>query len=260
MLERGCRNNAAPFFGDNMEQTKFKLSYESSENDILRYPVIIVAAGSSLRMKGVNKQLAELDGIPVIVRTLRAFEESPFISRIILVSREEDIPRLQALADEYSITRLTDIVAGGCDRHSSVMSGFSRLSSDEEKVLIHDGARPLVNDFVIGNVTAALANEAAVICAVAINDTVKRADENGFVGETVDRTRLYSVQTPQGVSVGEYKAACLTVQDASLLTDDAALMEAAGHKVRIVEGDTKNIKITTQKDLKLALLYLKEDI
>lgn len=258
---RGVAYPRHPFvFGDKMEKTKFRLSYDTSAVETVRYPVIVVAAGSSSRMQGVNKQLAELDGIPVIIRTLRVFDESPFISRIILVTREEDIPLLQRLVDEYSVSRLTDIVAGGSDRHSSVMCGLSRLAPDEEKVLIHDGARPLVNDFVIGNVTAALANEAAVICAVPICDTVKRADENGFVGETVDRTRLYSVQTPQGVSVPEYRAACETVADAALLTDDAALMEAAGHKVRIVEGDVKNIKITAQKDLKLALLYLKEDL
>ena len=167
---------------------------------------------------------------------------------------------MQGLAEEYSITSLTDIVAGGADRHGSVMNGLARLADDEKKVLIHDGARPFINDFVIGNVCAALANEAAVICAVPICDTVKRADENGFVGETVDRTRLYAVQTPQGISVPEYMSACEVVADAGLLTDDAALMEAAGHKVKIVEGNAKNIKITTQKDIKLALLYLKEDL
>lgn len=243
-----------------MEQTKFKLCYDTCAADAEKYPVIIVAAGSSSRMQGVNKQLAELDGVPVIIKSLRAFDHSPFISRIILVTREEDIQLLQRLADEYSIENLTDIVAGGADRHSSVMCGMSRLAADEDKVLIHDGARPLVNDFVIGNVTAALANEAAVICAVPIADTIKRADENGFVNETVDRTRLYAVQTPQGVSVTEYRSACEKISDTHLLTDDAAFMEAAGYRVRIVEGDTKNIKITTQKDLTLALLYLKEDL
>lgn len=252
--------DAAPFcFGDIMEQTKLKFTYESSE-EMVRYPVIVVAAGSSSRMQGVNKQLVELRDIPVIIRTLRAFDESPFISRIILVTRNEDIPMMQRLAEEYAVSRLTDIVAGGCDRHASVMAGLVRLSADEEKVLIHDGARPLINDFVIGNVCAALANEAAVICAVTISDTVKRADESGYVSETVDRTRLYAVQTPQGISVPDYKKACETIEDVAVFTDDAALMEAAGHKVRIVEGDAKNIKITTQKDIKLANLYLEEDL
>ena len=243
-----------------MEQTKFKLKYETCGEELQQYPVIVVAAGSSSRMQGVNKQLAEINGIPVIVHTLKVFDQSPFISRIILVTKQEDIPLLQRITDEYDIKKLTDIAAGGKDRHSSVKNGLSRLTAEETKVLIHDGARPLVSNFVIGNVTAALANENAVICAVPICDTVKRADENLFVSETVDRNRLYAVQTPQGISVPQYLAACKTVSGAELFTDDAALMEAAGEKVKIVEGDSKNIKITTQKDLILAKLYLEENV
>ena len=240
-----------------MEKIAFKLCYESSE-ETARYPVIVVAAGSSSRMQGVNKQLALLEGVPVIVRTLKAFDNCPFISRIILVTRSEDIPVMQSLAEQYGISSLTDITEGGENRHESVKNGFLRLAENEERVLIHDGARPLVTDLVIGNVTAALANEKAVICAVPIHDTVKRADENGYVKDTLDRTSLFAVQTPQGVAVKEYLEACQSVEGASLLTDDAALMEAAGYRVRIVNGDRKNIKITTKGDLETARVYLED--
>lgn len=240
-----------------MEAIKPILDYKICEEKGKGLPVIVVAAGSSTRMKGVNKQLLPLAGIPVIVRTLLALERSPFVSRIILVTRQEDIPEMQRLCEKYMIHKLTDLVKGGNDRHESVLCGFARLSGDENKVLIHDGARPLVTDFVIGNVTAALQNNDAVVCGVKISDTVKRADENGIVTGTVNRDGLYAVQTPQGVSVQAYKAAAEKLNDTACFTDDAAFMEAAGYQVKIVQGSCRNIKITTPEDISLAELYIK---
>ena len=238
-----------------MLQTELKLSYNTSES-VQQVPVIVVAAGSSSRMNGINKQLFELKGIPVIIRTLKKFDDSPFISDIILVTRKEDILKLQVITEQYGIKKLTDIVSGGENRHASVMNGLSCIKQGVEKVLIHDGARPFVNNYIIGNVTAALQNAKAVICGVPISDTVKRSDSNRYVCGTVDRTNLYLSQTPQGIYIAEYKEACETLENVDLYTDDAALMEAAGYKVQIVAGDRKNIKITTADDLELAECYL----
>lgn len=241
-----------------MEQVKVRLKYEICGEETA-FPVIVVAAGASRRMGGVNKQLLPLGGVPVIIRTLRRFDRSAFVSRIILVAREEDLLTIQHLAAEYEISRLTDLVAGGADRHASVLNGFARLRPDEEKVLIHDGARPLVSDFVIGNVAQALSCCDAVICGLPVTDTVKRVGENGTVRETVDRTGLYTVQTPQGVSVPRYREICGQLPDASAFTDDAGLFEAAGVPVTVVAGSPRNIKITTPEDIVLAQLYLREE-
>ncbi len=241
-----------------MEITAPKILFSKAETESSGLPVIIVAAGSSSRMGGVNKQLLELGGVPVIIRTLLAFERSPHISRIILVTRQEDLLSVQRLCEEYPLGKLTDITVGGSDRHASVLCGMARLREDETKVLIHDGARPLVDNRVIGNVTAGLQNHAAVICGVAVRDTVKRVDASGLVNETVDREGLYLVQTPQGVDVPLYRAACEQVRDAHLLTDDAALMESAGHTVQMVPGSYRNIKITTPEDVERALCYEEE--
>ena len=241
-----------------MIKTEFKLEYETTQNYNETLPVIVVAAGNSTRMKGTNKQLLELDGEPLIIHTLKVFENSPFISKIILVTRQEDILLLEQLCEEYSIKKITDIVSGGCDRFSSVQNGFERLSAKDNKALIHDGARPFIDNFIIGNVCAALQNSDAVICAVPIKDTVKRSDKDGFVIETPKRDELYSVQTPQGVNVSLYKKAASLIEDTSLITDDASVMEKAGHKVKIVLGSYNNIKITTPEDIAFAKFLIGE--
>ena len=224
-----------------------------------RLPVIVVAAGSSARMGGVNKQLLTIGSVPVIIRTLTAFEKSAHISRMILVTRAQDLATVQRLCDEYALSKLTDITAGGENRHASVLCGLARLKPDEDKVLIHDGARPFVDHRIIGNVTAALQNHEAVVCGVPVRDTVKRTDASGKVCETVDRDGLWLVQTPQGVLVPAYRKACEQVSDAALLTDDAAVMEAAGYSVQMVSGSFRNIKITTPEDLTRAARYGEEE-
>ena len=242
-----------------MIKTEFKLEYKSEQSYEDKMPVIIVAAGNSSRMKGTNKQLLELCGIPVIVRTLNVFEKSPLISKIILVTRKEDVLLMQGLCEEYNISKVSDITEGGKDRFSSVLNGFERLSVSDKKVLIHDGARPLVDNQIIGNVCAALQNCDAVVCAVKVKDTVKRVDEKGYVIETPERDSLYAVQTPQGVDVSLYKSAAEKISDTATVTDDAFVMENAGHRVKIVSGSYSNIKITTPDDVTLAKLFIGEE-
>ncbi len=242
-----------------MSKTEFKLQYETLSQSVnCGVPVIIAAGGSSLRMKGTDKQFAELVGIPVLARTLLKFEECPRISRIIIVTKSDSILPVQELCHKYLITKVSDILEGGSNRHESVMNGFSRLSPDEEKVLIHDGARPLVTDKIICEVIEALANFDAAVCTIPVNDTVKLVNTDGIIDKTLDRSLIHLAQTPQGVDVLKYKDACKKV-DATLLTDDSAVMEAAGYTVKYTKGNKTNIKITTKEDIPLAEFYLKEN-
>ena len=241
-------------------KTETVLKYEVSETPKDGIPAIIVAAGSFTRMEGVNKQLAEISGIPVIIRTLMAFENSRFVSSIILVVRADDVFRVQLLTEKYGITKLTDIVCGGNCRQESVIKGLSRVSSEAEKVLIHDGARPLVDGDTIERVAKGLDGFSAVTCAVPIVDTVKRVDGEGQVIETLNRDGLVSVQTPQGVRIGDYKSALENTEDLSAFTDDMSIMEKAGFKVLTVMGNRDNIKITTRRDISFAESLLEDKI
>lgn len=238
-----------------MYKTEFELKYELCNNDTEGMPVIVVAAGSSSRMQGTNKQFLELGGIPVIIKTLMRFEKSPEIKNIILVVRDEDLFNMQLLTEKYQITKLTDIVCGGKTRQESVLKGFNRVSEDDECVLIHDGARPLVDERIISDVAQALKKHSAVTCAVKVKDTVKQIDQNGKVVKTLDRDALVAVQTPQGVNVADYLTAVNKAGDVSIFTDDTSLMEAAGFEVYTVEGSYKNIKITTPEDIEVARAF-----
>ena len=244
-------------WGIKMIETKPKVEF-SVMPECNCLPVIIVAAGGSTRMGGVNKQFIEITGVPVIARTLLKFQHSDAVSKIILVTRKEDIPSLQLICEKYGISKLTDIVAGGENRQASVKNGLSRLSPCDESVLIHDGARPLVEDSTIRAVADALLKYDAVTCAVKVKDTIKQISPDCKIEKTLDRASLVAVQTPQGVKVQPYLEALEKTEDISLFTDDTSIMEAAGFSAYTVEGSYKNIKITTPEDIALAEIYLKE--
>lgn len=238
-----------------MEKTKFKLEFSLNEKCENGIPVIIVAAGSSTRMGGINKQTAQICGVPVIARTLMNFNASANISEITLVVRDEDIMSMQILVEKYSIDKLTDIVAGGSNRQESVLNGLKRIK-EAENILIHDGARPLTDKAIIAAVADALEKYSAVTCAVPLKDTVKQIDKNGKVVATPNRSELVAVQTPQGVRINDYLKAIESAGDLSSFTDDMSIMEAAGFEAYTVAGSYKNIKITTPEDLKLAEYFL----
>ena len=240
-----------------MTETKPKIEFSVSESR-KKIPVIVVAAGSFVRMNGTNKQLACISGIPVIIRTLLAFQNSDCISNIILVVRPDDIFQLQLLTEKYGISKLSDIVCGGSTRQDSVLKGLARIT-DEESFLIHDGARPLVDSEIIRAVADGLDRHPAVTCAVKVKDTVKQIDENGRVLATLPRESLVAVQTPQGVKTAEYRLAVEKAGDVSAFTDDMSVMEAAGYPVHTVAGSYKNLKITTPEDIAAAESYLKEE-
>ncbi|MBR4911113.1 MAG: 2-C-methyl-D-erythritol 4-phosphate cytidylyltransferase [Clostridia bacterium] len=240
-----------------MNITSPKLSFSILKENRSGLPVIIVAAGSSSRMGGEDKQLISISGIPVIARTMLAFERSADISKIILVTRRESIPKMQLLAEKYMISKLTDIVEGGDTRQQSVMCGIARLGADDKKVLVSDGARPFVTGRMIKDCVCALDSHDGCLCAVKVNDTVKEVID-GAVRSTVDRSRLYLAQTPQGITVSLYKKAAVNT-DISVFTDDVSVLESVGADVIAVEGDVRNIKITTPSDIALAEIYVKEN-
>lgn len=216
---------------------------------------IIVAAGSSSRM-GVPKQFIDLMGVPVIARTLKKFENSNSISKIVLVAREDDVLKFQTLIREYMINKVTDIVVGGNSRAQSVKNGLSVLDENDKYVLIHDGARPLVTEKIIEDVVCAVAKHTVAACGVKVKDTIKQCDENGFAIYTPVRDTLYAVQTPQGVVTSEYIKALNSFDNIDSFTDDLSVMEAVGYKPYITQGDYKNIKITTPDDVVTATGFL----
>ena len=239
-----------------MKTLEYSLCFTENTVSDIAVPAVIVAAGSSTRMKGINKPFASACGIPVIARTLLAFERSPYISGIVLVTKPDFVPDMQKICEEYMISKVTDIVAGGENRAASVLCGIKRLKN-AQKALIHDGARPLVSQALIERVCKEIANEKCVICGVKVKDTIKKVGENGYVKETYNRDELFCVQTPQGVDVEEYLP-LLEGQSVAAFTDDASVFEAAGVPVKTVEGEYTNIKITTPEDIALAQYYISE--
>lgn len=236
-------------------KTAFCLEYKEVETTGSA-AAIIVAAGSSNRMQGINKIFAGLLGVPTIARTLRAFEKNEIINKIIIVTRAEDINKMQLISENYLITKVTDIVAGGEDRFSSVMNGIKMLDEKDKLVLIHDGARPLVSSRLINEVYAATDKFGAATCAVPLKDTVKFVSSEGFAESTPDRSRLRAVQTPQGFKKDLFLE-CVKNSNRTDFTDECSMIEAAGKRVYITEGDYNNIKITTPEDLIFAEAILK---
>ncbi len=232
--------------------TKTKLQYNVCQKSEDAIPVIIVAAGTSSRMNGINKQFMPILGVPVIARTLMAFEKCQDISKIIIVTSRDSVLDMQLICEKYMITKLSDVVIGGDNRHQSVMCGINVLDKNDLQVLVHDGARPFVDTAVISEVAHSLNAYDAALCVSKINDTVKKINPDGKVIATVDRSMLYSAQTPQGVNVKEYLLACESVKDADAFTDDTSIMETAGYNVKAIIGSSKNIKITTPEDIAIA--------
>lgn len=235
-----------------LEKVKLEYSYLKKQDDTA---VIIVAAGSGSRMQGINKIFLPILNTPVIVRTVSAFEKAGF-NNIIIVTKAEDILKMQNLLEEYNVCGVTDIVAGGKTRGESVLNGIEKIKN-KKYVLIHDGARPLVKPELIVKVRNALEENTAAALAVKVTDTIKKINSLGQIYTTIDREELLAMQTPQGFLLESYKKALKTV-DVNSVTDDCSIMEQAGFTVYPVLSDKENIKITTKEDIFLAEAILKE--
>lgn len=211
---------------------------------------IIVAAGSATRMGGTDKITAQLGGMPVICRTLEAFDHAPQVDEIIVVARPEQLDTICALSAAYPKVRL--VVPGGADRMQSVMNGLREISPQTALVAVHDGARPLVSDEIIANTIAKAAKFGAAAPAIAVKDTIK-VSSTGAVEATPDRKTLHAVQTPQVFDADLLRGALASAQKNGLpLTDDCSAVEALGMPVQLTDGSEENLKITIPLDLVLA--------
>jgi len=223
-----------------------------------RCGAVIVAAGSATRMQGIDKIQTPLGGVPVITRTVRAFQECDAIAEIVIVTRPDLILTVTDLCK--GMDKVTAVVAGGKTRQESVWQGLNALSKACKLAAIQDGARPLVAWQLIDRVVRAANTYGAAAPAIPVKDTIKVV-EGRMVERTPDRSKLYAVQTPQVFDFDLLRGALEKAErDGLSVTDDCSAVESFGMKVKIVEGDERNLKITTPLDLKIAELFLEESL
>ncbi|MBR5126636.1 MAG: 2-C-methyl-D-erythritol 4-phosphate cytidylyltransferase [Oscillospiraceae bacterium] len=217
---------------------------------------VIVAAGSASRMGGIDKVMANLGGEPMIVRTVRTFQNCDAVSEIVVVTREDLILPITGLCKDCP--KVKAVVCGGKSRQESVHLGLNALSDKVKLVAIHDGARPLVTWQLIDRAIRAGNSYGAAAPAVPVKDTIKVV-EGRIVKNTPDRATLFAVQTPQVFDFDLLRAALKKAEaDGAAVTDDCSAVERMGMSVKIVEGDERNLKVTTPMDLKIAELLLEE--
>ena len=227
----------------------------------VRCSALVVAAGSARRMEGIDKVLAPLGELPVLVHTLYAFQDCPLIDQVVVVTREDLLLEVGRLCQDFALHKVTKVVVGGRERIHSVQAGLRELPPDAPLIAIHDGARPLVSQRVLEETIRRAAATGAAAPALPVTDTIKRGEE-GRIVETVDRSTLFAVQTPQVFEEGLIRAAIQgALQAGELLTDDCAAVERLGMPVALTEGSRENIKITTPFDLVLgeAILQAREE-
>lgn len=220
---------------------------------------IIAAAGSGARMRGAcaDKQFLMLGDIPVLGRTLSAFEEAQTIDEIIVVTREESILPVSRLVRSMGFAKISGIVRGADTRQQSIAEGLRHLCDECEYIAIHDGARPLVDREDIERVCRAAYEDGAAAVGVRVKDTLKLVDKAGYIQRTADRSQVWAVQTPQVFALSLYRAALAEAMRAGAdYTDDCQLVERRGGRVRMVEGSYRNIKITTPEDVAYARYLL----
>ena len=218
--------------------------------------VVIVAAGSASRMGGIDKVMAPLAGEPMIARTVRAFQECDAVKKIVVVTREDLILPITGLCSGMS--KVKAVVAGGSSRQESVHLGLNALSGEVQLAAVHDGARPLVSWQMIDRVIRAANTYGAAAPAIPVKDTIKVV-KGGVVEQTPDRSTLFAVQTPQVFDFDLLRGALKKAEQEQLqVTDDCSAVEQMGMRVKIVEGDERNLKVTTPLDLKIAQMLLEE--
>jgi 2-C-methyl-D-erythritol 4-phosphate cytidylyltransferase len=222
---------------------------------------LIPAAGMGKRMGAtINKQYLQLKGLPIVARTIAVFETSPLIESIYLVIPEDEIPYCRKhVVEACGFKKISAIVPGGKERQNSVMNALKAMRervSDDDVVLIHDGVRPMVTEKILRESIITARSHDGALVAVPVKDTIKSVHD-GIVFDTPPRESLWQAQTPQTFRFGKILAAYLSAEaDGFTGTDDASLIERTGGKVHIIQGDYRNIKITTPEDLILAEAFL----
>ena len=227
---------------------------------------IVLAAGSGSRMKSkTKKQFMEIKGKPVIWYSLFEFEKSR-VDEIILVTGKEDIDYCKKeIVEKYNLKKIKNVVAGGSERYESVYNGLKEVTGNI--VLIHDGARPLINNEIIERSIEGPIKSAACVVGVPVKDTIKRANKEGYIIDTPNRSELWITQTPQSFKTDLVKMAYKKMKEelekgntTLNITDDAMVVEEfTTNQVRFVQGDYKNIKVTTPEDIDIAELFIELD-
>lgn len=227
---------------------------------------IVLAAGSGSRMKSkTKKQFMEIKGKPVIWYSLFEFEKSR-VDEIILVTGKEDIDYCKKeIVEKYNLKKIKNVVAGGSERYESVYNGLKEVTGNI--VLIHDGARPLINNVIIERSIEGTIKSDACVVGVPVKDTIKRANKEGYIIDTPNRSELWITQTPQSFKTDLVKMAYKKMKEelekgnTNLnITDDAMVVEEfTTNQVRFVQGDYKNIKVTTPEDIDIAELFIELD-
>ena len=227
---------------------------------------IVLAAGSVSRMKSkTKKQFMEIKGKPVIWYSLFEFEKSR-VDEIILVTGKEDIDYCKKeIVEKYNLKKIKNVVAGGSERYESVYNGLKEVTGNI--VLIHDGARPLINNEIIERSIEGTIKSDACVVGVPVKDTIKRANKEGYIIDTPNRSELWITQTPQSFKTDLVKMAYKKMKEelekgntTLNITDDAMVVEEfTTNQVRFVQGDYKNIKVTTPEDIDIAKLFIELD-
>lgn len=218
----------------------------------MKISAVITAGGTSSRFGKTNKLLEKINGKEIIKYTVDAFKNSNVDE--IIISTNSSI--INILTDFFKSYENVKIVQGGNSRQASVFNGLKATNCDY--VLIHDGARPMITPEIINKTIATVVEKKAVSLMTKTVDTIKEVDENGKIIRTIDRSKLYNTQTPQAFEYNLIKMAHDKLQDQNF-TDDAGMVEFLGKDVYIVDGDYKNIKVTTKSDLALAEIYLTQN-
>jgi 2-C-methyl-D-erythritol 4-phosphate cytidylyltransferase len=215
---------------------------------------IIVAGGTSRRMKGPNKLFTSLRGKPVLAWSVDTCEGFNSVQQIVLVLNDRDLAQGQKLRRQRGWARVT-VCSGGGRRQDSVKAGLRQLK-DCDWIMIHDGARPFLTADLIEDGLKIVGETGAAAAAVPVKDTIKLSDSRSLIRETIERSQLWAAQTPQIFSLDIITRAYgnLTAE----ITDDSAAVEQLGYKVKLYMGDYRNIKITTPEDLKLARIIARE--
>lgn len=224
-----------------------------------KYTAIVLAAGSGKRMNSkVHKQYLIIQDRPVLYYSLKAFEDSAVDEIVLVVGKGEEKFCRKEIVDKYGISKVKAIVEGGKERYHSVFEGLKQ-TSDADYVLIHDGARPFVNQDIIRRCMQEVQKYQACVVGMPVKDTIKIADEEGYAKQTPDRKNVWMIQTPQTFSyalIYEVYEEMLKTEDTAI-TDDAMVLERIkGKKSKLIEGSYRNIKITTPEDLLIANVYL----
>ena len=246
------------------------MSLTQKANRILRFltghkrprtAAVILAAGLGTRMRGAEgrtKQLLTLDGKPLFMHSVLAFDASGYIDELVLVVRKDEFREVRRILKAYKLKKPLRLTVGGDTRQASARRGLDAISDKMEYIAVHDAARCLVTEAMIAKVVTAAHASRAASAGTPVTDTVKQVTKDGFVEKTIDRESLYRAQTPQVFECKLYRAATyVAMENKQTVTDDNMLVEMIGQTVKMVDCGSENIKVTTAEDLTLARIILR---